>query len=97
MVTWLELLDGDLDNALLFVGYLTQGTLGRQLQSSDRKIPFSDRGHRSEQLTLRFNVESVSGVSGHADRNGLENFVRTTWPKLPIVEYIRRSSSRKTR
>lgn len=81
IMSWLELLGADPTNTLIFVGYQAQGTLGRRIQSGRREIPFSDRGSRSEQLTLRFAVESVSGFSGHADRNGLENFVQTMNPR----------------
>lgn len=81
IMSWLELLGTEPENSLIFVGYQAQGTLGRRIQSGRREIPFSDRGSRSEELTLRFQVESVSGFSGHADRNGLENFVRTMDPR----------------
>ncbi|WP_251331583.1 beta-CASP ribonuclease aCPSF1 [Haloplanus pelagicus] len=81
IMSWLELLGGDPKNTLVFVGYQAQGTLGRRIQSGRREIPFSDLGSRSEQLTLRFDVESVSGFSGHADRNGLEKFVETMHPR----------------
>ena len=80
IMSWLELLGGDPENTLIFVGYQAQGTLGRRIQSGRREIPFSDRGGRSEQLTLHFDVETVSGFSGHADRNGLEDFVGTMNP-----------------
>lgn len=85
IMSWLKLLGTEPENALLFVGYQAQGTLGRRIQSGRREIPFSDRGTRSEQLTLRFNVESVSGFSGHADRNGLEDFVRTMNPRPETI------------
>jgi hypothetical protein len=81
IMSWLELLGSEPENQLIFVGYQAQGTLGRRIQSGRREIPFSDRGGRSEQLTLRLGVESVSGFSGHADRNGLENFVGTMNPR----------------
>ncbi|RLM53813.1 beta-CASP ribonuclease aCPSF1 [Halobellus sp. Atlit-31R] len=81
IMSWLELLGSEPENQLVFVGYQAQGTLGRRIQSGRREIPFSDRGGRSEQLTLRLDVESVSGFSGHADRNGLENFVGTMNPR----------------
>lgn len=80
IMSWLELLGGDEENALVFVGYQAQGTLGRRIKSGRREIPFNDR-RRDEELTLRFRVESVSGFSGHADRNGLENFVQTMRPR----------------
>ncbi|GGL68458.1 beta-CASP ribonuclease aCPSF1 [Halocalculus aciditolerans] len=78
---WLELLGGDPENTMIFVGYQAQGTLGRSIQSGRREIPFSDRGSRTKQLTLRFDVESVSGFSGHADRGGLMGFVETMHPR----------------
>jgi KH/beta-lactamase-domain protein len=81
IMSWLELLGTEPENTLMFVGYQAQGTLGRRIQSGRREIAFSDRGSRSEQLTLRFNVETVSGFSGHADRQGLENYVRTMNPR----------------
>jgi KH/beta-lactamase-domain protein len=81
IMSWLELLGTDPENTLVFVGYQAQGTLGRRIQSGRREIAFSDRGSRSEQLTLRLGVETVSGFSGHADRQGLENFVRTMNPR----------------
>ncbi|WP_459191366.1 beta-CASP ribonuclease aCPSF1 [Halosimplex sp. J119] len=81
IMSWLKLLGGEEENMLLFVGYQAQGTLGRRIQSGRREIPFSDRGSRGEQMTLRFDVESVSGFSGHADRQGLENFVKTMNPR----------------
>jgi len=81
IMSWLRLLGGETENTLLFVGYQAQGTLGRTIQSGRREIPFRDRGSRSEQLTLRLNVDSVSGFSGHADRNGLEDFVGTMNPR----------------
>ncbi len=81
IMSWLELLGSDPDNELIFVGHQAQGTLGRSIQSGRRKIPFSDRGSRSEQLTLRFGVSTVSGFSGHADREGLENFVGNMNPR----------------
>ncbi len=81
IMSWLKLLGGDPENTLMFVGYQAQGTLGRRIQSGRREIPFSDRGSQERELTLRLNVDSVSGFSGHADRNGLEDFVRTMNPR----------------
>jgi predicted metal-dependent RNase len=80
IMSWLRLLGSEPENALVFVGYQAEGTLGRRIQSGRREIPFDDRGTRGE-LTLRMDVDSVSGFSGHADRQGLENFVRTMNPR----------------
>ena len=85
IMSWLKLLGTDPANSLIFVGYQAQGTLGRRIQSGRREIPFSDRGSDSKQLTLRFNVESVSGFSGHSDRRGLEEFIRSMHPRPETI------------
>ena len=82
IMSWLEHLGKDSDSTLTFVGYQAQGTLGRAIQSGREEIPFgNDRTGRSKTLTLRMGVETVDGFSGHADRQGLENFVRTMNPR----------------
>ncbi|ELY35515.1 beta-CASP ribonuclease aCPSF1 [Natronorubrum tibetense] len=81
IMSWLELLGGDPENALIFVGYQAEGTLGRRIQGGNREIQLTDRRGETNRLTLRFTIESVSGFSGHADRNGLENFVQSMNPR----------------
>ncbi|WP_136716355.1 beta-CASP ribonuclease aCPSF1 [Halorientalis salina] len=80
ILSWLELLGTDPANAMIFVGYQAEGTLGRQIQGGQREITLNDQRGRADRLKLDLRIESVSGFSGHADRNGLENFVRTMNP-----------------
>ncbi|PSP76068.1 beta-CASP ribonuclease aCPSF1 [Halobacteriales archaeon QS_1_68_20] len=82
IMSWLELLGDDPDNTLTFVGYQAQGTLGRRIQNGWDEIPLEGSGTgRRDTLKLRMDVETVDGFSGHADRQGLENFVRTMNPR----------------
>ena len=83
IMSWLRHLGPDPDSRLVFVGYQAQGTLGRRIQNGWDEIPVDDRTDRgrSGTLSLRMDVETVDGFSGHADRQGLENFVRTMNPK----------------
>jgi hypothetical protein len=83
IMSWLRHLGPDPDSRLVFVGYQAQGTLGRRIQNGWDEIPMDDRTGRgrSGTLTLRMDTETVDGFSGHADRQGLENFVRTMNPK----------------
>jgi hypothetical protein len=81
IMSWLELLGSDPDTTMVFVGYQAQGTLGRRIQSGWDEIPMPGRNGRSNTLSLDFDVETVDGFSGHADRQGLENFVRTMNPR----------------
>ncbi|WP_299263034.1 beta-CASP ribonuclease aCPSF1 [Halorientalis sp.] len=83
IMSWLEHLGPDPDTTLTFVGYQAQGTLGRRIQKGQDKVPLGNsRGRgRSDSLTLNCDVETVDGFSGHADRQGLENFVKTMNPR----------------
>jgi predicted metal-dependent RNase len=82
IMSWLRLLGGNATNSLVFVGYQAEGTLGRQIQRGQDEITMTDTADgRAERVSLKMGVETVEGFSGHADRQGLENFVGTMNPK----------------
>jgi len=80
VMSWLEQLGPDPDSTLTFVGYQAQGTLGNRIQRGIDEVPVGGSG-RSEKVPLEMTVETVDGFSGHADRQGLENFVKTMNPR----------------
>ncbi len=51
---------------ILFVGYQAVGTLGRRLIEGETNVKIF-----GEPIEVRARIESLHGVSGHADRNGL--------------------------
>ena len=53
-------------NLILFVGYQSEGSLGRALQEGVKKIKLF-----GEEIVVRAKIRSLKGTSGHADRNGL--------------------------
>jgi metallo-beta-lactamase family protein len=57
---------GDPACTVLFVGYQSQGTLGRQILDGNREV----RIHGISRL-VRARVAQIQGISGHADRAGL--------------------------
>ncbi|MUV89730.1 beta-CASP ribonuclease aCPSF1 [Halapricum sp. CBA1109] len=82
IMSWLEHLGTDADSKLVFVGYQAQGTLGRRIQNGWDEIPVGNGGAgRANTMTMHMDVETVDGFSGHADRQGLENFVKTMNPR----------------
>src|SRR6056297_2173463 len=83
IMSWLRHLGSEEDSRLTFVGYQAQGTLGRRIQNGWDEIPMNrgGRGGRNSTLTLKLDVETVDGFSGHADRQGLMNFVKTMSPR----------------
>ncbi|USZ69086.1 beta-CASP ribonuclease aCPSF1 [Halorussus salilacus] len=83
IMSWLDHVGGDPDSRLVFVGYQAQGTLGRRIQNGWDEIPMNRGGRsgRNGTLKLKVDVETVDGFSGHADRQGLMNFVKTMSPR----------------
>ncbi|MFP8958600.1 beta-CASP ribonuclease aCPSF1 [Natrialbaceae archaeon A-CW3] len=76
IMSWIELLGPDPKNTLLFVGYQAEGTLGRRIESGRTEITLE-----GTRITLHCRIESVSGFSGHADREGLEQYVGDMNPR----------------
>ena len=74
--TWLDALASDPDSVLTFVDYQAQGTLGGRIQSGRDSVSID-----GETVELEMAVETIDGFSGHADRQGLENFVKTMHPR----------------
>jgi KH/beta-lactamase-domain protein len=68
------------NNSLLFVGYQSEGSLGRTIQRGRKEITLSSRG-RSIDLAIRMNVATVDGFSGHSDRRQLMKYIGSLDPK----------------
>lgn len=84
IMSWLRHLGGEEDSSLVFVGYQAQGTLGRRIQSGWDEVPIQTQqngANKTQTLQLNMDVETVDGFSGHADRQGLINFVKTMNPR----------------
>ena len=64
-------------STLLIVGYQTAGSLGRLLQDGAKKVRIYDR-----EVRVRATIETLSGFSAHADRDGLMAFVEPMAPSL---------------
>jgi predicted metal-dependent RNase len=79
----LEYFKGWADNplhALIFVGFQSEGSLGRRIQRDAREITLSDRGQPLT-LQIKMDLETIDGFSGHSDRLQLLNFVGTMEPR----------------
>ncbi len=53
-------------NTVLFVGYQTEGSLGRRLLDGEKRVTLF-----GEEISVNAEIKSLEGTSGHADRNGL--------------------------
>jgi hypothetical protein len=62
-------------NSLIFVSYLGPGSLGRQVQEGLKEAKIED-----QTFPIKMNVSSIDGMTGHAGRNELINFINTINP-----------------
>lgn len=55
---------------VLFVGYQAQGTLGRRIQDGAETVKIF-----GDEIAVNARIESLAGISGHADKNGLLRWI----------------------
>jgi len=69
---------------ILFVGYQAEGSLGRKLLNGEKRVNLF-----GEEITVRAQICSLHGTSGHADRDGLFSWIKgyKSKPKLIFVNH----------
>lgn len=67
-------------NALIFVGYQAEGTLGRRIQKGEKSITLSYMG-KMNTININMEIATVEGFSGHADRKQLIQFITSMHPR----------------
>lgn len=73
---------GDQRNTILFLGYQSQGTLGRRIVSGEKNVRIL-----GQQYMVRAEVVSVRGISGHADQKELLAWYSAI-PKHPETTFV---------
>ncbi len=80
-------------NSILFVNYLGEGSLGRRIQNGDKEVQVhGEKGMETIKVNMR--VETVSGLSGHPDRNEIMRYITTCEPKPKKVIVVHGENSR---
>lgn len=70
------------ESSIVFVGYQAAGTLGRRLVDGAKKVRIF-----GEEITVNARIEMIEGFSGHADRDGLLDWM-THFNKKPQKIFI---------
>ncbi|MDD3212696.1 MAG: MBL fold metallo-hydrolase, partial [Eubacteriales bacterium] len=58
------------ESTVLFVGYQSEGTLGRLLVDGEKKVKLF-----GEPISVKAEIRKLNGISGHADQNGLLKWI----------------------
>ena len=72
------------ESVILFVGYQAEGSLGRRLQDGAKNVKLF-----GEDIAVHAQIATLHGTSGHADRDGLLNWLKgfRTGPKKVFVNH----------
>ncbi len=73
-------------DALLFVGYQADGTLGRRLQGRLATVSLIEDG-RPVPVSVRMEIATIEGFSGHSDRRQLMEYIAAVRPRRLLVNH----------
>lgn len=68
------------DSTILFVGYQAEGTVGRKLVEGETTVKLF-----GEEINVRARIATLSGISGHADKNMLINWLSNIKSQVKTV------------
>ena len=68
--------------SVVFAGYQAEGTLGRILQDGAQTVKIF-----GEEIDVRAHIETMDGISGHADRDGLISWI-SAFEKKPDYVFV---------
>ena len=79
-IEYFKRLAPDEKNAIIFVGYQAEGSLGRRIQKGWKEIPLPGEDGRSNVVKVNMDI-MTAGFSGHSDRNQLLTYIHYLNPK----------------
>lgn len=83
-VEYFKLLAEDPRNAIVFVGYQAEGTLGRMVKDGMKEVSIIVE-NKVEAIKVNLEVESIDGFSGHSDQRELLAYARDINPKPKTI------------
>ncbi|WP_409200491.1 beta-CASP ribonuclease aCPSF1 [Methanobrevibacter sp. DSM 116169] len=79
-VEYFKWLSEDERNTLIFVGYQSEGSLGRRIQKGWKEVPLQDEG-KTKVFNVKMEIKTINGFSGHSNRRQLMEYVKRLNPK----------------
>lgn len=80
-VEYFKWLCEDKRNAIVFVGYQSEGSLGRRIQKGHKELPFEDEDGKTRVFNVKMEVKTIEGFSGHSNRRQLMEFAKRLHPR----------------
>jgi predicted metal-dependent RNase len=80
-------------NAIIFVSYQGEGSLGKRIQRGEREIMFREGG-KTDVVQLKLDINTIDGFTGHSGRQELMNFVKRCTPRPKKIVINHGESSR---
>ncbi len=68
-------------NAMVFVSYQIEGTLGSRVKNGLEEVSIAGHAGKMEVVKIKAKVRMVDGFSGHSDRKQLLKFIHRMTPK----------------
>lgn len=79
-VEYFKRMAGNEKDTILFVGYQSEGSLGRRVQKGMKEVVILE-DKKPKPIEMKIHVVTVEGFSGHADRRQLLGYVKRMNPK----------------
>lgn len=80
-VEYFKWLCEDKRNTIIFVGYQSEGSLGRRIQKGHKELPFEDETGKTRVYDVKMEVKTIEGFSGHSNRRQLMEFAKRLHPR----------------
>ena len=80
-VEYFKWLCEDERNTLIFVGYQSEGSMGRRVQKGWKEIPLEDDDGRTREFQVKMEIKTINGFSGHSNRRQLMEYVKRLNPR----------------
>jgi KH/beta-lactamase-domain protein len=80
-VQYFKWLSEDERNAIIFVGYQSEGSLGRRIQKGIKEIPLENDEGKTQVYHVNMQVRTIEGFSGHSNRRQLMEFAKRIHPR----------------